>query len=217
MAGLHDLNRAAIPDVILLARGGGSIEDLWAFNDEGVARAIAASQAPVITGVGHETDFTIADFVADLRAPTPTAAAEMATPNREDLLIDLNGAKQRLAQMVASQLSDQRWQLNELQARLKRLSPETRIQSDRQRLDELSYRTARSLSHFLEIQRAHLTATEQRLTDLNPQTILARGYAIVSQANVDGNNVRSVKQVKEGDSLNVRVSDGEFGVEVRNG
>ncbi len=214
MAGLRDLNRAAVPDVILLARGGGSIEDLWAFNDEGVARAIAASQAPVITGVGHETDFTIADFVADLRAPTPTAAAEMVTPNRDDLLLDLNGAKQRLAQIADSRISDRRWQLNELQARLKRLSPATRIQSDRQRLDELSYRAARSLSHFLEIQRTHLAATEQRLTDLNPQTILARGYAIVSQANVDGKNVRSTKQVKAGDSLNVRVSDGEFGVEV---
>ncbi len=214
IAGLRDLNRAAAPDVILLARGGGSIEDLWAFNDEGVARAIVDSDTPVITGVGHETDFTIADFVADLRAPTPTAAAELATPNRADLLIDLNETSQRLAQRVGSEIDEQRWQLSELASRLKRLSPEARIHSGRQRLDEFSYRISNSLSHYLEMQRAHLDAAEQRLTDLNPQTVLSRGYAIVSQANGDGKNVRSVEQVKAGDSLNVRLSDGEFGVEV---
>ena len=217
IAGLHDFNRTAVPDVILLARGGGSIEDLWAFNDEGVARAIAASDAPVITGVGHETDFTIADFVADLRAPTPTAAAELATPNREDLLIDLNEARQRLSQIIHLGIGDQRWRLNELSIRLRRLSPEARIQSDRQRLDELSYRAMKSISHYLEMQRAILGASVQRLTDLNPQTILARGYAMVTHANAGASNVRSVNQVKTGDALNVRVSDGEFGVEVKDG
>ncbi|MBM3145461.1 MAG: exodeoxyribonuclease VII large subunit [Chloroflexi bacterium] len=212
IAGLRDLNRAAAPDVILLARGGGSIEDLWAFNNEGVARAIAASEAPVITGVGHETDFTIADFVADLRAPTPTAAAELATPNRDDLLIVLDEARQRSIQLIHAGIGDQRWRLNELASRLRRLSPEAHIMSDRQRLDELSHRAVTFLSHFIEMQRAHLDAAGQRLTDLNPQTVLARGYALVS--NVDGYNVRSVKQVKAGDFLNVRVSDGAFGVDV---
>jgi exodeoxyribonuclease VII large subunit len=212
IAGLRDLNRAAVPDVILLARGGGSIEDLWAFNDEGVARAIAASEVPLITGVGHETDFTIADFVADLRAPTPTAAAELATPNRDDLIVDLNEATQRLAQITLMGVGDQRWRLNDLVHRLKRLSPEARIQSDRQRLDELTNRAATSLAHHLDLLRAHLNAAEQRLTDLNPHTVLSRGYALVSKA--DGRNVRSVDQVEAGDPLNVQVSDGQFDVEV---
>ncbi len=215
VAGLRDLNRAAVPDVILLARGGGSIEDLWAFNDEGVARAIAASDAPVITGVGHETDFTIADFVADLRAPTPTAAAELATPNRDDLRIDLDEASRRLAQIVQSEIGEQRWRLNELAGRLGRLSPEAHIQRDRQRLDELTRRAITSLTHYFDMQRAHLGAAEQRLTDLNPQAVLSRGYAVVTGA--DGRSVRSVNQVEPGDALDVRVSDGEFGVEVSGG
>ncbi|MBC8509146.1 MAG: exodeoxyribonuclease VII large subunit [Chloroflexi bacterium] len=213
VAGLHDLNRATAPDVILLARGGGSIEDLWAFNDEGVARAIVDSVSPVITGVGHETDFTIADFVADLRAPTPTAAAELATPNRADLLIDLNETSRRFAQIVRSEIDEQRWQLNELANRLNRLSPEARIHNNHQRLDELSYRLSNSLSHYFDMQRAHLNATEQRLTDLNPQSVLSRGYAVVTESN--GRNVRSVEQVSAGDSLHVQVSDGEFNVEVK--
>ena len=213
VAGLHDLNRATAPDVILLARGGGSIEDLWAFNDEGVARAIVDSVSPVITGVGHETDFTIADFVADLRAPTPTAAAELATPNRADLLIDLNETSRRFAQIVRSEIDEQRWQLNELANRLNRLSPEARIHNNHQRLDELSYRLSNSLSHYFDMQRAHLNATEQRLTDLNPQSVLSRGYAVVTESN--GRNVRSVEQVSAGDSLHVQVSDGEFNVEAK--
>jgi len=212
IAGLRNLNRVAAPDVILLARGGGSLEDLWAFNDEGVAHAIVESEPPVITGVGHETDFTIADFVADLRAPTPTAAAELATPNRSDLLIELGETSQRLTQIVHAEINEHRWRLNDLFGGLKRLSPKARIQGDRQRLDELSYRLSNSLSHFYEMQRAHLNTAEQRLNDLNPETVLSRGYAIVTE--IDGRNVRSVKQVKTGDSLNVRLSDGEFNVEV---
>jgi len=215
VAGLQNLNRTAAPDVILLARGGGSIEDLWAFNDENVARAITASNAPVITGIGHQTDFTIADFVADLRAPTPTAAAELATPNRDDMQLVLAESGQRLAQIVQSVLADQRWQVHELSNRIQRLSPLTRIQHNRQRLDEFTNRATTSVSHRLSLQRANLQSAEQRLLDLNPVTILGRGYAIVSDA--EGKTVRSVKQVNSGDSLNVRVSDGEFGADVAEG
>jgi exodeoxyribonuclease VII large subunit len=213
VAGLQDLNRAAAPDVILLARGGGSIEDLWAFNDEGVARAIAASDAPVITGVGHQTDFTIADFVADVRAPTPTAAAELATPNRDDLHLDLAESAQRLVLAVQAILADQRWQIHELGNRIQQLSPLARVQRDRQRLDEYVYRKASLINHRLSIQRAGLKSAQQRLLDLNPQTILGRGYAIVTQE--DGKKVRSVEQVKNGERLNVHLSDGEFGVDVK--
>ena len=140
VSALRSLNSTANPDVILVARGGGSIEDLWAFNDESVVRAIAASNVPVISGVGHETDFTIADFVADLRAPTPTAAAELATPDRADLMVALNDQYKRLIRATLGQTTAQRWTLNELQNRLQRQTPITRIQNDRQRLDEFVHR-----------------------------------------------------------------------------
>jgi exodeoxyribonuclease VII large subunit len=209
---LQALNQLASPDVILLARGGGSIEDLWAFNDERVARAIVASAAPVISGVGHQTDFTIADFVADLRAPTPTAAAELATPDRADLMTDLNDLYQRLCRAAQSQTSAQRWQLKDLSARLDRRSPRARIQSDRQRLDEMARRAGVVLSHRLQLQQARLLGLERRLAALNPLAILQRGYAIVTQPN--GALLRSVAQIAVGDPLRVRVSDGEFGVRV---
>lgn len=208
VSALQSLNLVANPDVILLARGGGSIEDLWAFNDEGVARAIAASQAPVISGVGHETDFTIADFVADLRAPTPTAAAELATPDRTDLWEALNDQNQRLTRAVLGQIGAQRWQLNELHSRLQRHTPLTRIQTDRQRLDELAHRAGLALSHQLKLEKSQLSGLQRRLTALSPLAILQRGYAVVTQA--DGSLVRRVSQIQPGDSLDIRVSDGQF-------
>ena len=211
-AGLLQINRVAKPDVILLARGGGSIEDLWDFNDEGVAYAIAKSEAPVITGIGHQTDFTIADFVADLRAPTPTAAAELATPSREDLLPALAEAGQRFANYALTQLNERRWQIGDLEHRLQRVSPLARIRSDRQRLDEFSYRAATLLRYRLQMQRSRLNTDEQRLNDLNPHTVLGRGYAIVRHA--DGRTIRSAAQVQPNDALNIRVSDGVFGVNV---
>ncbi|HEX7432489.1 MAG TPA: exodeoxyribonuclease VII large subunit, partial [Anaerolineaceae bacterium] len=127
IAALERLNRLAKPDVILLARGGGSLEDLWAFNDEGVARAIAASQAPVITGIGHEIDFTIADFTADLRAPTPTAAAELATPDRQDLFSALLEKTNQLERYYQVLLTTQRWQLNNQTGSLQRYSPTSQV------------------------------------------------------------------------------------------
>ncbi len=208
VSALRSLNLTANPDVILVARGGGSIEDLWAFNDERVARAIAVSEAPVISGVGHETDFTIADFVADLRAPTPTAAAELATPDRVDLMAALNDQNQRLVRATLGQTAAQRWNLNELQNRLQGQTPLTRIQNDRQRLDELVHRAELALGHQMKLQGSQLSGLQRRLEALNPLAILKRGYAVVSQP--DGSVVRSVTQVQASDELNVRVSDGEF-------
>jgi exodeoxyribonuclease VII large subunit len=213
--GLRSLNRIADPDVILVARGGGSIEDLWAFNDEAVARAIAASGAPVISGVGHQTDFTIADFVADLRAPTPTAAAELATPDRVDLHLHKAELTQRSARAVLSLTNTYRWSLGDLTNRLDRYSPLSRIQGDRQRLDEFSFRATTALTHHVRIQRTELNGLAQRLAGLNPQSVLARGYAVVSLP--DGTIVRRVVQAKPGDHLKIHVSDGKFAVEVLNG
>jgi exodeoxyribonuclease VII large subunit len=210
---LQALNQFVQPDVILVARGGGSIEDLWAFNDELVARAIVASDAPVITGVGHETDFTIADFASDLRAPTPTAAAELATPNRMDLLVNLSDLEARLERSLQSQLGSLRLEVNGLDYRLRLHSPKSRIRTERQRLDELLRRGNRSLVNRLRLQRAGLRGLEQRLVSLNPVAVLKRGFAVVTHQG--GDVVRSVNQVNPGDSLQVRVSDGEFGAFVR--
>lgn len=196
------------PDVILVARGGGSIEDLWAFNDEGVARAIATCPIPVVTGVGHETDFTIADFAADLRAPTPTAAAELVTPNRDDLRVSLADLLERLRRATHATLVAQRWKVTSLHNRLRLHSPQARLQSNRQRVDELNRRSEIAISHSLKMRRAHLDSRQQRLAALDPCAVLGRGFAIVTHT--AGDIIQQVDQVKAGEALTIRVSDGEF-------
>jgi exodeoxyribonuclease VII large subunit len=209
---LREVVRVADPDVIILARGGGSIEDLWAFNDERVARAIAASPIPIITGIGHETDFTIADFVSDLRAPTPTAAAELAVPNQVDLRLDLSELSNRLIRNQQGYATELRWAFQGLQAKLERISPLVQIQSGSQHLDELERRLVASTSHLLQLARSHLNGLTQRMAALNPRAVLERGYAIVT--NQAGGAISSVAQVKPGEPLGVQVSDGDFGVHV---
>jgi exodeoxyribonuclease VII large subunit len=213
IAAIHNLNEHVHPEVILVGRGGGSIEDLWAFNDEGVARTIAASTAPVISGVGHETDFTIADFVADLRAPTPTAAAELATPDRVELRSSLLESLAHLVRLMQTVTQDYRWTLREYNRRLERASPEGRLRTDRQRLDELIRRTGLVLGHRVQLQRTRLMGMQQQLVALSPEGVLGRGYAVVTKE--EGGVVRRVKEVKAGEALNIRVSDGEFGAEVK--
>ncbi len=211
---LLTLNRVADPDVILLARGGGSIEDLWAFNDARVVRAVYQSSAPVITGVGHETDFTLADFAADLRAPTPTAAAELATPvTRLDLKSSLAERTALLSTTYAALLEGWRSGLTDTHNRLGYFSPFRRIQGERQRLDEFSRRKNAAQVHTLELNAARLRGVESRLLALNPVAVLQRGYAIVTLA-TDGKVVSRKSQVRSGDGLRVRVQDGEFGSQV---
>lgn len=212
VAGLWALNTLARPDVILLARGGGSIEDLWAFNDERVARAIADSAIPVISGVGHETDFTIADFVSDLRAPTPTAAAELATPNRVDLLVSLQDLLSRSRRALQISLNNARWVLNHTENQLHLYSPQTRIRSDRQRLDELERRAISAIRYRNKLQISEINGLQQRLAALNPLAVLGRGYAVVTDS--DGQAVRSIQQVHPGDQVQVQVSDGAFDARV---
>jgi exodeoxyribonuclease VII large subunit len=212
IAALRDVVRIASPDVIILARGGGSIEDLWAFNDERVARAIAASPVPVITGVGHETDFTIADFVSDMRAPTPTAAAELATPNQADLRLDLSELNERLNQLVLGYAGELRWAFKDMQNQLEKNSPMNQIQSASQRIDELDHRLGAVTNHILQLTRSQLTGLVQRITSLNPKAVLERGYAIVTDQSRSA--IVRVNQVSGGEPLNVQVSDGDFGVHV---
>jgi len=214
VAALQTLNRVAHPDVILLARGGGSIEDLWAFNDERVVRAVVASESPVITGIGHETDFTLADFAADLRAPTPTAAAELATPiTILDLQAGLSETAARLEAAMSARFEWQRGLLASLQGNLCFFSPLRRVQTERQRLDELSRRGNSAQAHRLALERSQLEGLERRLRALNPLSVLGRGYAVVTHK-WDDRIISSKSSVKTGDDLNVRVTDGEFDVRV---
>jgi exodeoxyribonuclease VII large subunit len=198
------------PDVILLARGGGSIEDLWAFNDERVVRAVATSTVPIICGVGHETDFTLCDFAADLRAPTPTAAAELATQiTMIDLRASLQNYRTRLVSATLKFLAEQKTSLSSLVSQLRYVSPERRIHSERQRVDELTRRAHSSLFHHIQLESAHVKGMQRRLEALNPNAVLARGYAVVTRKE-DGGVVSHVEQAS--DEMQVRVSDGEFEV-----
>jgi exodeoxyribonuclease VII large subunit len=198
------------PDVILLARGGGSIEDLWAFNDERVVRAVADSEIPVISGVGHETDFTLCDFAADLRAPTPTAAAELATPiTLTDLSAYLERMKTRLSTSTLNLLAAHQAGLDTLIAGLRFASPLRRIQTDRQMLDDFARRGRSALRHRLILNRASLKGVERRLESLNPLAVLGRGYAVVTLRE-NGKLVSQVKQTNTGDDIQIRVSDGTF-------
>jgi len=200
------------PQVILIARGGGSLEDLWAFNDEQVVRAIADSPIPTITGIGHETDFTLADFAADQRAPTPTGAAEMATP-------DSIGERQALMQ-VDRWLTDAYLQAVQslrgtwlaLQNRLDRLNPRAGIRNEQQRVDSLAERLRLSALHGMELRHSRLVGLASRLEALNPLAILERGYAVVTTE--AGQVVRRPVDVQAGQPLVVQVADGKFGVQV---
>jgi exodeoxyribonuclease VII large subunit len=216
VAALELLNRWSAEreplDAIIVARGGGSLEELWAFNDERVARAIAASAVPVITGVGHETDFTIADFAADLRAPTPTGAATLAAPDGRELSAAVAGLGERAGRLIASRLAAERARVENLALRLRRASPAARLAANRQRIDDLSRRAGQALTMRLRHERERLRGQALRLAALDPARVLARGYAIVTRA--DGAVVHSVAQVAINDPLRVRVADGAFSARV---
>lgn len=210
-AAIRQLNQHVHPDVIIIGRGGGSLEDLWAFNEELVARAVVASEAPVISAVGHETDFTISDFAADLRAPTPTAAAELAAPDQQELRGILLERQQAAARAVTDQLDDLRWLLNQSGHRLERSSPQTAIRTGRQSLDEHIRRADRALNHQLLLGQTKLQGARQQLDALNPSGVLGRGYAIVTR---EGTPVRHKHQVSTGDHIKIQVIDGAFSADV---
>ncbi len=208
VAAFESMNRIIHPDVILLARGGGSIEDLWTFNDERVARAVAASMAPVICGVGHETDFTIVDFVCDLRAPTPTAAAEQATPNRVDLQIAIQDLSNQINHSVIQMVSTKRLSGDRLYSRLNLLSPISRVRSHRQWVDEMIRRSEWLTGQRLQISRLRLQGLAGKLNSLSPQAVLRRGFAIVRCS--DGDILRYAAQARLDEKLQIQMQDGSF-------
>jgi exodeoxyribonuclease VII large subunit len=198
-------------EVIILARGGGSLEDLWAFNDEALARAIVACPIPIITGIGHETDFTIADFVADVRAPTPSAAAELATPDKIELKRLVYSQQLALSESAQQEVAAARANLQRWQWALERVSPQAALNNYRQRLDILVSNASRTLQHTLSLRQEQVKTLTARLATLNPQATLARGYAIVQKGSIV---VTQTGQVNPGDNITVKVSDGEFEAEV---
>ncbi|WP_195199749.1 exodeoxyribonuclease VII large subunit [Faecalispora jeddahensis] len=182
-AAVERFNRLDYADVLIVGRGGGSMEDLWAFNEEIVARAVANSRIPVISAVGHETDFTICDFAADLRAPTPSAAAELAVPDIRELMAYVSGSMMRLKKSLG-------------------------IEMHRMQIDRLVDRMSGKMKRDLETGRMRLAERSASLQAFSPLRVLARGYSVALDAN--GETVRSVAQVRQGDSLNLIVQDGRL-------
>jgi exodeoxyribonuclease VII large subunit len=212
VAALNKLNALPNMDVILLARGGGSLEDLWSFNDERVVRAVVNSRVPIISGVGHETDFTLTDFAADLRAPTPTAAAELATPDREELAARVYQLDRELNDAILARLDFETSHLSDQQRSLERSSPLRMIQERQQRLDELTARISLAGQGNVGRIRARHAGLSQVLASLNPEAVLQRGYAIVRTAN--GEVIRRTAQAIPQSRVTIKVSDGEFNASV---
>ena len=210
--GIHMLDQAEV-DVIIVGRGGGSIEDLWAFNEEKVARAIFECRTPIISAVGHETDFTIADFVADLRAPTPSAAAELAVAYFRQILQNIAGLRDRMQKAMQRRAELGRAQLMQYQMRFQYLNPEAKIRDNRQRLADLDELLRRAMKNRIAEERHMLGIYLERYRGLSPLYKLNQGYSFVSDK--EGNGIISTKQVHSGDLLEISVTDGVIEAEVR--
>jgi exodeoxyribonuclease VII large subunit len=214
VSALRALNEVSKPEVILVVRGGGPMEDLWAFNHEEVVRAVANSPIPIVTGIGHETDLILADFAADVRAPTPSAAAEISTPNRFELEGEVKEARSQLISLISEQITAHKWSLRNEQDRLRRTSPIAQINNARQQVDELQHRIRRATVHLLNVRKGAVEGLTRTLRVVGPEAVLERGFALVHRTE-DGTLVRSVDQVEAGDELRVQVQDGTFDVDVR--
>jgi exodeoxyribonuclease VII large subunit len=211
--GLEVVNRYSLGDVIVLARGGGSMEDLWCFNDEALARTIASSKIPVISAVGHEIDFTISDFVSDLRAPTPSAAAEIVSGNWVDVNAWLKEVNARLSSVIVRDLTLRRRLLEHVSARV--ISPRDRLREQAQRCDDLFMRLERAMRTRLERRRAFMEQWMGKLDALSPLRVLERGYSIVrSDESSGGAVIRSASEVQKGQRLRITFHDGDRPVQV---
>lgn len=209
--GIRMLDEAGV-DTIIVGRGGGSIEDLWAFNEEKVARAIFECRTPIISAVGHEVDFTIADFVADLRAPTPSAAAELAVDDMAQVMYTLSSYQKRFQRDMREEIEFQRVRLGQYQMRLKYLSPESRLRDRRQALVDFEDTLRRAMDNKLQQYRHRLGIYLERYQGLSPLAKLNQGYSFV--ADTDGRGITSVSQVKPGDRVEISVTDGVIQAEV---
>ncbi|MDO4313263.1 MAG: exodeoxyribonuclease VII large subunit [Eubacteriales bacterium] len=208
--GIRMLEKAGV-DLIIVGRGGGSIEDLWAFNEEMVARAIFECSIPVISAVGHETDTTIADYVADLRAPTPSAAAELAVWDYYQYEETLLAYRQRLLRLMQQKVTLYRMRAEQLRTKIAYLHPEIKIRERRQQLVDMQETLRRLMEDRLKDSRHRLAIRIERLKGLSPLEKLNQGYAFVEKEAEDRfQAVRSVRQIKEGDNLSVYVSDGRI-------
>lgn len=201
-------------DVIIVGRGGGSIEELWAFNEEEVARAIFECHTPVISAVGHETDFTIADFVADLRAPTPSAAAELAYFDCRTLLNSMQGYQERLERAVWNKIDVNRAKLERYGTRLQYLNPESRLRDRQQYAADVQERIQSAMEQKIKDKRHRLSLYLERFHGLSPLRKLNQGYSYVSDK--EGKILTSVSQVKQGDGLLIYVTDGTIEASVQN-
>lgn len=206
-------NSEGAADVIIIGRGGGSIEDLWEFNDEGLARAVYNSEIPVISAVGHETDFTICDFVADMRAPTPSAAAELAVPDANELQYALSALKTRMFLNVSSGIADRRSRLEYLTSKGALKSPDEMLSNRSQRLDTAFSKMMSSYENRIGGKKVEFISAATALSKLDPMSVLMRGFAFVSDKN--GKNVYSSQALAKGDKINVRFHDGSAVCEVK--
>lgn len=204
---VNKLNEYDLCDTIIIGRGGGSIEDLWAFNDENLAYAIYNSHIPVISAVGHETDFTICDFVSDLRAPTPSAGAELAVPDRNEILQNLDAQRQYLSSLMDKKLIENKNIISEMTTKLLSLSPDDKIAKLYNDLDFLSQKYENNSNRIFQNTANKIELLATKLESLNPVSILKRGYSVVSN---NDKTVISVKDVKNGDTLAINVTDGKI-------
>jgi exodeoxyribonuclease VII large subunit len=209
--GLEYLNATNACDVIIIGRGGGSIEDLWAFNNERVVRSVAASSIPVISAVGHETDFTLCDFAADLRAPTPSAAAELATPDADEIKLRLDELIGRAESIALRTLNFKRGAVYELNKRLELSSPIGRLELEKRQLSLVSERLEQAVARILQKNRERLSVLATELGAINPLAVLGRGY---SYSQKDGAVVASIEQISVGDKIDIRFSDGVAEAEI---
>ena len=207
ISALDYLDRSGLCDVVIIGRGGGSIEDLWAFNSERLARQIFAATVPIISAVGHETDFTICDFVADMRAPTPSAAAEIAVPDIREIIMRIDGYNERCTNALRALARASRDRLTALTERDALSSPSVLFEKKKEAINELFERSLLYVGSAVDGAKGKFSIVAQKLSALSPLSVLARGYAVVDKG---GEVVRRKEQLSSGDEIKIRLSDGEI-------